>query len=111
MTKLLVVGGEQTQLEVINIDEKHLDLVCNQIPNFPWSTHATTGGLYLGKLPIICGGDDDEGVYCDCFALSEGSWSAIPSLNECRYGAASVVLKWVLVGCSTGVISTIHNLT
>ncbi len=59
MTKLLVISGVETNtVEVINLDPKNPDLVCDNLPNLPNLAYVSggMGALYGGKTPIFCGG-------------------------------------------------------
>jgi len=96
MTKLLVAtgyrSGELASVEVVNLDESNPDLICENIPDYPFGIRYATGQLYNRKTPIICGGVDG-GYHCECHSLKDGAWQSIQSLNECRAFSASSVFQ------------------
>ena len=76
-------------ISVINLDETQPNLVCDDLPAFPRNTLGSTGKLFKGHTPIICGGV----FYCDCYALTSGTWTRIEPLNTCRHYSSSVLLS------------------
>jgi len=93
MTKLLVASGVGylDSVEVVNLDELNPGLTCDNLQNLPFGIEASTGQLFQGQRPIICGGDKSSRFVdlCDCFELKGGSWVSIASLSECRRFASS----------------------
>ena len=94
MTKLLVASGEYASVEIINLDGEIPDLKCDDLPNLPVERYSSTGKLFVGKRPIICGGILSENSdVCGCQVFENGSWNFTSNLKECRTNAASAVVK------------------
>ena len=97
MTKLIVAAGNTydylKSVEVVNLDESNLDLTCDNLPDLPIGLDGATGGLFEGTTPIICGGYNFGYYYCHCYALQNGSWNPIASLNECKQSPQSTTLS------------------
>jgi hypothetical protein len=94
MTKLLVASGRVSDnplasVEIINLDELHPNLICENLPDLKLPMFSSTGKLLNDQFPIICGGVGSS-YYCDCQTYVNSSWHSIPSLHECKYGSASV---------------------
>jgi len=95
MTKLLVATGNRSgaaSVEVVNLDDSNPDLICENLPDFPFGIRFATGQLYNRKTPIICGGSGSS-YHCECHSLKDGAWQSIQSLNECRDALASAVFS------------------
>jgi len=56
-------------------------LICEDLPDLPRGTYDATGQLFMGKIPIICGGGKSE---CNCQIFQDGLWNFTPDLRECR---------------------------
>ena len=89
----LLVTSEENNVLVINLDETQPDLVCDDLPPFPRSTNGVTGQLFHGKTPILCGGYYSTEYLCDCYALTDGSWTSIEPLKTCRHHSSSALLS------------------
>jgi hypothetical protein len=87
MTKLLVSSANSQ--EIINLDEKNPNLICDDLSNHSALGSSATGQLFEGKIPIICGEYKDR---CNCQSYQYGSWNFTPYPKECRLGAASAIL-------------------
>ncbi len=98
MTKLLVAtgyrsgAGELASVEIVNLDESNPDLICDNLPDYPFGIQFATGQLFNRKTPIICGGYASS-IYCECHSFKDGAWQSIQSLNECRHVTASAVFS------------------
>ena len=96
MTKLLVASGLGflDSVEVVNLDEFNPGLTCDNLQDLPYGLSGSTGQLFQGERPIICGGYDRSiAAICDCFELQAGTWVSIASLSECRGYAPSSSLS------------------
>jgi hypothetical protein len=94
MTKLLVAnGGENLKsVEIINLDADSPNLICDNLPDFPLGLRGTTGHLYAGSKPIICGGFDfNSQESCKCYEYLDGNWVSVASLKDCRRFSVSVL--------------------
>ena len=85
--------SKENKVLVINLDETQPDLVCDDLPPFPRSTNGVTGQLFHGKTPILCGGYYSTEYLCDCYALTDGSWTSIEPLKTCRHHSSSALLS------------------
>jgi hypothetical protein len=124
MTKLLVATGQQisgaplASVEIINLDDSNPNLICDNYSDLAVAIIAPTGQLFAKQLPIICGGIGGP-RYCDCYSYGNNKWQSIPSLRECKFGSASVVLSnpnmmdaevLLVTGGNTGsVVSTVES--
>ena len=89
-------SGPGPNVEIANLDDSNPDLVCEDLPDYPFYVSRATGQLYNNKYPVICGGEISYPKYvtiCDCFSLKDGSWKGIASLTECRDSAASALFS------------------
>ena len=88
MTKLLIASGLgkniEKKVEIINLNEEHADLVCDDLPELYESATYGTGQLYNGSIPIIC--------QCSCQLFQNGSWFFKDDTKVCRYNASSAIL-------------------
>ena len=92
-TKLLVAGGRSPTyrlrtVEVINLDPSSGGSeVCQKLPDLPKNLEGAIGHLFNGTTPVICGGygpinatskiqggENPNGILCECFSLINGSW-------------------------------------
>ena len=96
MTKLLAatgyIGGGST-VEVVNLDSSNPNLVCDNLPDFPFVLHGAVGHLFRGTTLIICGGASNIQFENRCHSLENGAWKSMPSTNETRHGTSSAVLS------------------
>jgi hypothetical protein len=96
LTKMLVATGYGflKSIEVVNLDASKPNLVCDNLPDFPVGLEGGTGQLFQGTTPIICGGARPNRFVdsCDCYALKNGGWNKISSLQECRRYASSTLV-------------------
>ena len=72
-----------SSIEVVNIDESEPDLICDDLPNFPFEVVGATGQLLDGE-PVICGGVVDTLKWsdsCACYTLKNGSWIQVGWLD------------------------------
>ena len=99
LTKLLVANGGYSDfsksVEVVNLDPSKPDLMCDNLPDYPVGVAGSTGQLFQGTTPIICGGarPDRWESLCSCYALKDGGWNEMPSLNNCHRFASSALLS------------------
>ena len=99
LTKMLVATGNEPgflkSIEVVNLDASKTNLVCDNLPDFPVGLVGGTGQLFQGTTPIICGGANPNrwSDSCDCYALKNGGWNKISSLQECRRYASSTLVS------------------
>ena len=98
MTKLLVASGRGylASVEIINLDESSPEQTCNSLPDLPFGLEGSTGQLYQGSRPIICGGgmiSTSWSDYCDCYEYEGGKWKSIASLGECKRYPSSAVFS------------------
>ncbi len=82
MTKLLVTAGVYVgseNVEIINLDEENPEQICDDLPDLIVDTITITGQLFMGKIPIICGGR--VGIF-NCVTFQNGYWkrTANPTL-------------------------------
>ena len=100
----LVVGGTLQTTEVIDLANSSITLDFKELPSYQ-----TVGvGGVLGDKPIICGGNDNNGVtnYCLRFeneTHAEEKWTSINVyLNNVRSDIASIQLQpnrmWIIGG-------------
>jgi hypothetical protein len=90
-TKLLVGtgynGGGLDSVEVIDLSSTSSS--CNQLPNYPFETYRSVGGLFNNTSPIICGGVDVGNKFTNkCHTLNHNSWIQAQSMSVPRYGAS-----------------------
>ena len=94
MTKLIAatgfIGGGSSA-EVINLDDSNPNLICDNLPNLPYSLYGPVGHLFRG-VPIICAGFSNQ-VEKRCNSLQNGTWKSMPNMTEVRYDPVSVILS------------------
>jgi len=97
-TKLLVASvkhvsdGEVlawSNVKIFNLDNYNPDLVCDNLPKLLIGAKKASGKLFKGKIPIICGGYDEN---CRCQAFQNGLWDFIPDPPECKNVMDSAIL-------------------
>jgi len=98
MTKLLVASGRGflTSVEIINLDGSSPEQTCDNLPDLLIGLEGSTGQLYQGSRPIICGGGISStswSDYCDCYEYGDQKWKAIASLVECKRYPSSAVFS------------------
>ncbi len=86
MTKVLVAKEKNV---IINLDEENPNLICDDMPDRIFPPYRAVGQLFMGKIPMICGGILND---CKCQAFQNGSWNIAPDLRECRSQAGSAIL-------------------
>ena len=93
--RLLLAGMPgSTSVEVVNLDQTMSNIVCNNLPDLLFQFSGSTGQLYKGSTPIICGGIDNIAISrCECESYEKGSWNKIASLTFCRWAAASALVN------------------
>ena len=84
MTKLLVASG--TTVEVINLDESDPELICDNLPDLPYSSYAAIGQLFRRNTPIICH------LY-QCRQFQNGAWNQVSNLTESKNYIQSVAIS------------------
>ena len=93
--RLLLAGMPgSTSVEVVNLDQTTSDIVCDNLPDLLFQFSGSTGQLFGGSTPIICGGSDGIAISrCECESYEKGSWIEIASLTFCRWAAASALVN------------------
>ena len=56
------------------------------VPDFPFVTRGTFGGLIDGGTPLVCGGQHSS----DCYIFNGGQWAETFSMNEERFHFAGM---------------------
>ena len=90
MAKLLVTPGLRSPYQTQIIDLWDENAICDELPNHPFETGGgATGGLLKNKLPMICGGWDDEDYVNQCFII--GQPGLIPMSEQKIYSSSIVI--------------------
>ena len=78
--------------QVVNVNSS--STACSNLPSYPISTHAATGGLLNGS-PTICGGSTSGGISDSCYVFdkSKNSWKLHCSMKSGRSEHASTLVK------------------
>ncbi len=98
MTKFVIGYGTPSQ-DVYNevIDFSNNSVACDDMGRLEYNKKLTgaTGGLLLGKYPLVCGGytgtEADQGVQKACFLIGEED-TIIVNMTEKRMAASSITL-------------------
>ena len=91
----MILGGEPytdgAKLEVINMADHTYP--CNPVLKFPMEMSHGTGGLINDKVPLICGGQNEDGMLGNCYKLENRAFiETDPISPRAEIGSSNVVI-------------------